>query len=117
MALWLFGLSGLGLGALALAMDRHHETLARRWRGRFARRLLRVIGTASLACALLCAVADAGLSQGVILWLGVLTPSALLIVGLLAHGFARHRATRDELRGASIRPQDESRSSLERNVA
>lgn len=100
-----------------LAMDRHHPTLARRWRGRFARRLLRMIGTASLAGALLCAVADAGLSQGVILWLGVLTPSALLVVGLLAHGFDRHRATLDELRGALIRPQDETGSSPERNVA
>lgn len=82
MALWLF--SVLGLSALALAMDRHHETLARRWRGRFARRVLRLVGVASLAVALWCAVADAGLSQGVILWLGVLTPSALAMVGLLA---------------------------------
>ena len=84
MALWLLGLSVLGLVALALAMDRHHETLARRWRGRFARPLLRLVGMASLAGALLCAVADAGLSQGVILWLGVLTPSALVVVGMLA---------------------------------
>ena len=91
MALWLFGLTVLGLVALAPAMDRHHETLARPWRGQFARSLLRLVGMASLAGALLCAVADAGLSQGVILSLGVLTPSALLVVSLLALGFDRHR--------------------------
>lgn len=75
--------STLGLAALALAMDRHHELLARRWRGRFARRVLRTIGLASLGGALLCAVADVGLSQGVMLWVGVLAPAALVVVGML----------------------------------
>lgn len=84
MALWLFFSPLLGLAALALAMDRHHEMLARRWRGRFARRVLRVVGMASLAASLACAVVEAGASQGVVLWLGVLTPSALAVVGGLA---------------------------------
>ncbi len=84
MVLALFFTSVLGLAALALAMDRHHGALACRWRGRFARRLLRLIGVGLIAGALLCAVIDVGWAQGVILWFGVLTPSALGVIGLLA---------------------------------
>lgn len=87
----LFCPSLLGLAALALAMDRHHEALARRWRGRFARRVLRVVGVALLAASLASAVGEVGGSQGVLLWLGVLTPSALAVVGGLTGiaGFGR----------------------------
>lgn len=92
MAFSLLCQSLLGLAALALAMDRHHETLARRWRGRRARRVLRVVGVVSLAASLACALVDGGGSQGLLLWLGVLTLSALAVVGWLA-GIARSGAS------------------------
>ncbi len=105
MALSLFFPSLLGLAALALAMDRHHETLARRWRGRFARRVLRVVGMASLAASLASAVAEVGGSQGVLLWLGVLTPSALVVVGGLT-GIAGFGGTPSDARMEGSRPSD-----------
>ena len=95
-ALPLFGLSVLGMMAIALAMERHHDVLARRWRGRRARCLLRLVGWVLLGSALLYAVDRVGRVQGLILWLGMLTPSAVGVVGLIAgrHARATHRATR-----------------------
>lgn len=81
----------LGLAALALAMDRHHDQLARRWRGRLARAMLRGFGATCMASALLCAVSARGGAQGVLLWLGWATPSALAVIGLLACGPGRKR--------------------------
>jgi len=94
-ALPLFGLSVLGMMAIALAMERHHDVLARRWRGRRARCLLRLVGWVLLGSALLYAVDRVGRVQGLILWLGMLTPSAVGVVGLIAgrHARATHRAT------------------------
>ena len=94
-ALPLFGLSVLGMMAIALAMERHHDVLARRWRGRRARCLLRLVGWVLLGSALLYAVDRVGRVQGLILWLGMLTPSAMGVVGLIAgrHARATHRAT------------------------
>lgn len=83
-ALPLFGACVLGLTALALAMDRHHDMLARPWRGRLVRLILRLGGIALLAGALVGATDRAGSSQGVILWLGALTPSALVVIGTLS---------------------------------
>jgi hypothetical protein len=95
----------LGLAALALAMDRHHETLPRRWRGRFARRVLCAVGIAWLAASLTCAVVEVGGAQGVVLWLGVLTPSALAVVGCLAGSAGVGRAP-SEARKKGARPDD-----------
>jgi len=83
-ALPLFGACVLGLTALALAMDRHHDMLARPWRGRLVRLILRLGGISLLAGALVGAADHAGPSQGVVLWLGSLTPSALVVIGTLS---------------------------------
>lgn len=80
-----------GLGALALAMDRHHEQLPRRWRGGLARPMLRGFGAVAIASSLACAVMDSGASQGVLLWLGWLTPSALMVIGVLARPARRRK--------------------------
>ena len=95
MALSLLLPSLLGLVALALAMDRHHEALPGRWRGRFARRVLRVVGIASLGASLASVVGEVGGSQGLLLWLGMLTPSGIAVVGLLAsvHTLSKGRST------------------------
>lgn len=82
-ALLVLGQSLPGLAALALAMDRHQDRMARRWRGRLARAVLRGVGTACMASSLACAVAGMGGPDGVLLWLGLLTPSALAIIGFL----------------------------------
>ncbi|MGJ7542028.1 DUF3325 family protein [Variovorax sp. LT1R16] len=84
MALWVPALLLLGLAAWALAMDRHHEHLPRRWRGGLARSMLRALGIAGIASSLACAVTDSGGSQGVLLWLGWVAPSALAVIGVLA---------------------------------
>lgn len=80
-----------GLAALALAMDRHQEHLTRRWRSRFARWMLRGIGTAGLTSSLGCAVVGMGGARGLLFWLGLLTPSALAVIGALACGAVRGR--------------------------
>ncbi|TPG24395.1 DUF3325 domain-containing protein [Variovorax guangxiensis] len=94
-ALALLGLCVPGMMAIALAMERHHDVLARRWRGRRARCMLRLFGWVVLGSALLYAVDRVGRVQGLILWLGMLTPSAVGVVGLIAgrHARATHRAT------------------------
>lgn len=80
-----------GLGALALAMDRHHERLPRRWRVGLARSMLRGLGIAAIASSLACALTDGGASRGVLLWLGWLTPSALVVIGVLARPARRRK--------------------------
>jgi len=85
-AVALLSLSVPGMAALAFAMERHQTWLAPRWRGRNARLALRAAGITLLASALACAVVAIGWSFGVLLWLGLLTPSALAIVGVLALG-------------------------------
>lgn len=80
-----------GFGALALAMDRHHDQLPRRWRGGLTRSMLRGLGTVAIASSLACAGIGSGASQGVLLWLGWLTPCALGVIGVLAWHAARRR--------------------------
>lgn len=80
-----------GLFTSALAMDRHHEQLPRRWRGGFARSMLRGLGIAGIASSLACAVMDDGASRGVLLWLGWLAPCALAVIGMLARHARRRK--------------------------
>lgn len=70
----------LGFAALAFSMDRHHGPSAHHRR----RRWTRAVGVASMGASLLCAVAGNGVSQGILLWLGLLTPSALAVTAFLS---------------------------------
>ena len=74
-----------GFSSLSLAMDRHYEACAGRGRtiGQ-ARPWLRVGGVAGLLAALVASLILRGPAQGWVLWCGVMTASAWLVVGLLA---------------------------------
>jgi hypothetical protein len=75
-----------GFAALGLAMDRHHEDSYGRGSSPGARRVwLRVAGTLGLLLSLAACLAIQGPTQGWVLWLGVLTAGALVLVGVLSY--------------------------------
>jgi hypothetical protein len=81
------GLAGAyaGMAALSLAMDRHAEQVHGRspraaWRG-----ALRLLGALLLALAAVPCVRAWGASVGVVVWLGLLSAGALLLVLLLPY--------------------------------
>jgi len=70
-----------GMTALAFAMDRHHEQLTgERAIPRRRSRLLRVLGAALLAAAVLPSVGGWGATVGVVAWLGWISAGALVAV-------------------------------------
>jgi hypothetical protein len=82
-----------GFAALGLAMDRHHEDSYGRGSSPGARRpWLRVAGTLGLLLSLAACLAIQGPTQGWVLWLGVLTAGALVVVGVLSYAPRRAAA-------------------------
>ncbi len=82
-----------GFAALSLAMDRHHEDSYGRGRSPGSRRpWLRLAGTLGLLLSLAACLLIRGPAQGWVLWLGVLTAGALVLVGVLS--YAPRRAAR-----------------------
>ena len=75
-----------GFAALSLAMDRHHEDSYGRGKSPGARRpWLRSAGTLALLLSLAACLAIQGPTQGWVLWLGVLTAGALVLVAVLSY--------------------------------
>jgi len=75
-----------GFAALGLAIDRHHEDSYGRGKSPGARRpWLRLAGTLALLLSLAACLAVQGPTQGWVLWLGVLTAGALVVVGVLSY--------------------------------
>lgn len=82
-----------GFAALGLAMDRHHEDSYGRGKSPGARRpWLRVAGTLALLLSLAACLEIRGPAQGWVLWLGVLTAGALVLVGVLSYAPRRTAA-------------------------
>lgn len=76
-----------GFAALALAMERHHRQVWHRAPGRGLCWSLRLAGAGGLGAALAVCVACAGVAVGVVLWAGLLSAAAVLVVlGLAALG-------------------------------
>jgi len=75
-----------GFCALGLAMDRHFEDVFGRGRepGRW-RRWLQLAGTVLLCISLAASLRAAGSSIGWVLWFGVLTAAALVVVACLSY--------------------------------
>lgn len=70
-----------GFFSLALAMDRHFEDWFGRGRGPARARLpLRTAGISGLLASLLACLATHGSSQGWVLWFGVMTAAAIVVV-------------------------------------
>lgn len=80
-----FGFACSGFAALSLAMDRHHEDVFGRGKEPTARRRtqLRGAGALALLLSLVVCVALRGATIGPVLWLGVLTAGALVLVAVL----------------------------------
>ena len=75
-----------GFGALSLAMDRHFEDIYGRGTSPGAkRRWLQLLGTLALLASLLACLLAQGTAQGWVLWCGVLTVAALLLLLLLCY--------------------------------
>lgn len=75
-----------GFAALSLAMDRHHEDVHGRGRPRYlSQSWLRMAGAAGLLFSLGASLAAGGPAQGWVLWFGVLTAAAGVLVSLLAY--------------------------------
>lgn len=75
-----------GFGALSLAMDRHFEDIHGRGTSPGAmRRWLQLAGSLALVASLLACLAAQGTAQGWVLWCGVLTVAALLLMALLCY--------------------------------
>jgi len=75
-----------GFAALSLAMDRHHEDSYGRGSSPGARRpWLRVAGTLGLLLSLAACLVIRGPTQGWVLWLGVLTAGAVVVIGVLSY--------------------------------
>lgn len=85
-----FALSLLGFLALAMTLDRHQDQFLPSWKGwspralQIARLCLRAVGFLLLGIALACVSADLGWGNGSILWLGLLTPAALMVAAGLS---------------------------------
>lgn len=73
-----------GLAALSLAMDRHHEDVHGRGSPPAAS-WLKAAGALGLLSSLGASLAAAGPAQGWVLWFGVLTAAAGVLVALLAY--------------------------------
>lgn len=74
-----------GFVSLSLGMDRHYEDSLGRGNSPGTKRpWLQLGGAVGLLAALVASLILQGTAQGWVLWLGVLTASALLVVGLLA---------------------------------
>lgn len=74
-----------GFVSLSLGMDRHYADSLGRSRSPGAKRpWLQLGGALGLLAALLASLAVQGAAQGWVLWFGVMTASALCVVGLLA---------------------------------
>ncbi len=80
MTLLAFTLTLLGFAALALAMDRHHRQVRRTAPAGWLRWLLRGVGTLALAASLAACVADSGWGTGWVVWFGLLSAAATMIV-------------------------------------
>ena len=80
-----FVASYAGFAALAFAMDRHHRQLRERSSTTGVRLGLRVIGAVSLSHAFYASVTYAGWSIGPVLWFGMISASALVLVVVLAY--------------------------------
>lgn len=75
-------LSILGFAMLALAMDRHSPPLVRNV-GKARRTILRMLGAVLLTGSLSSVVVAQGFAMGFILWLGLLSPAALLVAAMM----------------------------------
>lgn len=73
-----------GMAALCLGMDRHHRQVWSRTSPR-VQRGLRLVGWLLLAVALWPCIRAWGSSVGVVIWFGLLTAAALLLVLLLPY--------------------------------
>ena len=71
--------STLGLAALALAIDRHHQQVVRRAPARHVRITLRIAATVLLAASLALAIINMGAPVGIAFWTGSLSPCALAV--------------------------------------
>jgi Protein of unknown function (DUF3325) len=81
-----FGLCMAGMGALSLAMDRHHEQIhPQSALPRQRRKALQIAGLLLLAKSLACCIASWGTGVGTVAWLGWLSAGALSIAVLLAY--------------------------------
>ena len=73
-----------GMAALCLAMDRHHRQVWNRT-GATRQKALRLIGWLLLAVAIWPCVRSWGSSVGVVIWFGLLSAAALVLVFLLPY--------------------------------
>ena len=74
-----------GLVALALSMPKHHRDLFGKAPPRMRSLALRVGSWAALAASFATAIADQGVSVGIVLWLGMVTITALAVAMLLTY--------------------------------
>lgn len=74
-----------GLSAIALAMDRHHRQFRRRPPSLGLTASLRLLGWTQITGGLLACCLDRGWEGGPVLWLGLLTAAAALLVLLLSY--------------------------------
>lgn len=79
-----FALSYGGFAALCLSMQRHHRDLIGKAPSSIIAWSLRLAGYVLLALSIWLCVALSSASVGVVLWLGLLSAAALLLVGLMA---------------------------------
>ena len=79
-----FFLAFSGLAALCLAMHRHHRDLFGTGPSLRVQRGLAAVGGVLIALALFACIHLRGGPVGMVLWLGLLSAAALLLVGLLA---------------------------------
>lgn len=81
-----FALAYSGFAALCLAMDRHHEQVfGRRGIPSWLRRMLTVVGYLLLAAALAPLAGAEGWGMALLIWLGLLTASAIFLALLLCY--------------------------------
>lgn len=85
MTLLAFVLTLLGFAALALAMDRHLRQVRRAAPTGCLRELLRATGTLTLAASLAVCVFEAGWGTGWVVWFGLLSAAAMMIVLALSY--------------------------------
>ena len=85
-ALAAFSAALAGFASLGLAMDRHYEDSFGRGKdpGRW-RRWMQAAGTAALGLSLATCLGLQGTSQGWVLWLGMLTAGAVVVVLVLSY--------------------------------
>lgn len=80
-----FALSYAGLSALCMAMDRHHQQARQRSGSALELRVLRIVGWLLLTLSLVACLFDWGAGVGPVMWLGMLSASAVLLVLLLPY--------------------------------